>query len=95
MMSTAMVSTGFSFKNEDELPGMLFFLEDKLMKREPRGKFDPGKVVASGSVELPAEQHAEVVRQIEIADDECRVNFRWGSAQLDIVKQVAEKMGDD
>lgn len=63
------------------------------MKREPRGKFDPSKIVASGCVELPAEQHAEVVRQTAIAGDECRVNFRWGSAQLDIVKQVAEKMG--
>jgi len=63
------------------------------MKREPRGKFDPSKMASGGSVELPVEQHQEAVRQIAIADEECRVNFRWGSAQLNIVKQVAEKMG--
>lgn len=50
-------------------------------------------MVSGGAVELPSEQHHEAVRQTAIADDECRVNFRWGSAQLDIVKLVAEKMG--
>jgi hypothetical protein len=63
------------------------------MKREPRGKFDPTKMESGGSVELPVEQHQEAIRHIAIADEECRVNFRWGSAQLSIVKQVAEKMG--
>ena len=63
------------------------------MKREPRGKFDPTRMASGGSVELPLEKHQEAVRQTAIADEECRVNFRWGSAQLNIVKQVAEKMG--
>jgi hypothetical protein len=63
------------------------------MKREPRGKFDRTKMGSGGAVELPVEKHQEAVRQTAIADEECRVNFRWGSAQLDIVKQVAKKMG--
>lgn len=63
------------------------------MKKEARGKFDRSKVVRKGIVELPEEQHQRVVRQEKIADDECRVNFRWGSSQLGMVKQVAELMG--
>ncbi|CAN5280028.1 hypothetical protein BH11CYA1_BH11CYA1_27930 [soil metagenome] len=63
------------------------------MQREPRGKFDPAKMSSGGRVELPAEKHEEAVRQIAIADDECRVNFRWGSSQLEIVKRVADLMG--
>jgi hypothetical protein len=63
------------------------------MKREARGKFDPTKMVSGGTVELPLEQHHEVLRQTAIVDDECRVNFRWGTSQLDIVKHVAELMG--
>ena len=63
------------------------------MKREPRGKFDSSKMVPKGTVELPIEQHAEAVRQTEIADNECRINFRWGSEQLEIVKRVADLMG--
>lgn len=63
------------------------------MKKEPRGKFDRTKAVRKGPVELPEEQHEKVVRQIEIADNECRVNFRWGTSQLEIVKQVADLMG--
>ena len=67
--------------------------EDILMKREPRGKFDRTKMIAAGQVELPPEQHQEAVRQTALADEECRINFRWGTAQLDIIKQVAGKMG--
>lgn len=63
------------------------------MKRAPRGKFDRTKMVSAGSVELPVDKHEEVERQIALTDEECRVNFRWGTAQLDIVKQVAAKMG--
>lgn len=55
------------------------------MKREPRGKFDLTKVKYKGSVELPEEQHSKAVHQTAIADGECRVNFRWGISQLDIV----------
>jgi hypothetical protein len=63
------------------------------MKREPRGKFDRTKMVSGGQVELSTEEHQEAIRQIAIADEECRVNFRWGSMQLEIVKQVAKTMG--
>lgn len=63
------------------------------MKREPRGKFDRTKMVSGGQVELPTEEHQEAIRQTAIADEECRVNFRWGSMQLELVKQVAKTMG--
>ncbi len=63
------------------------------MKREPRGKFDRSKVVHKGIVELPEDQHRMAVLQTKIADEECRVNFRWGLAQLGVVKQVADLMG--
>ncbi len=63
------------------------------MKKEPRGKFDRTKVVRLGQVELSPDEHAEAMRQIAIADDECRVNFRWGSVQVELVKKVADQMG--
>jgi predicted DNA binding CopG/RHH family protein len=49
--------------------------------------------VKVGQVELSPAEHAEAVRQIATADDECRVSFRWGSAQVDLVKKVSEQMG--
>lgn len=63
------------------------------MKRQARGKFDRGKVKNVGDVTLPKDLHQKVIRQTEIADDECRINFRWGTAQLTLIKQVAELMG--
>lgn len=63
------------------------------MKKEPRGKFDKSKIRKVGAVELSADEHDEAVRQIAAADDECRVNFRWGSSQIEVVKTVAEQMG--
>jgi predicted DNA binding CopG/RHH family protein len=63
------------------------------MKRKPRGKFDPTKLVYEGIVELPEDQHRMAVFQTKIADEECRVNFRWGLAQVSVVKQVADLMG--
>ena len=63
------------------------------MKREPKGKFDRSKLIDGGTVELPLEQHEEAIRQTIIAEQECRVNFRWGSSQLEVVKHVAELMG--
>ena len=63
------------------------------MKREPRGKFDRSKVVHSGAVELTGAEHAEAIRQIAAADDECRVSFRWGASQVEVVKKVADQMG--
>jgi predicted DNA binding CopG/RHH family protein len=61
------------------------------MKKEPREKFDRTKVERIGAVELPPSVHEEAVRQI--ADAECRVNFRWGSSQVEMVKKVADMMG--
>ena len=63
------------------------------MKKEPRGKFDRAKVVKVGVVELAPEVDDEVVRQMAIADEECRVNFRWGASQVAMVKKVADLMG--
>lgn len=63
------------------------------MKREPRGKFDKTKVLKMGAVELSSDEHDEAVRQIAAADEECRVNFRWGASQVDMVKKVADLMG--
>ena len=63
------------------------------MKREPRGKFYRTKVERLGPVELSPAEDAEVERQIKAADDECRVNFRWGLTQVDMVKKVADLMG--
>lgn len=50
-------------------------------------------MVCEGAVELPLAQHVEATRQTELADQECRVNFRWGSAQLAVVRRVAMLMG--
>jgi predicted DNA binding CopG/RHH family protein len=47
-------------------------------------------------IELPAELDAKVTKMIEEADREdieARVNFRWGKAQVDLVKRAAEAMG--
>lgn len=63
------------------------------MKKEPRGKFDRAKAARLGQVELSQTEHLEAVRKIATADDECRVNFRWGSAQIEVVKKVADQMG--
>lgn len=63
------------------------------MKRQARGKFDRSKVNNVGDASLPKELHKKAIRQTEIADDECRINFRWGTAQLTLIKQVAELMG--
>lgn len=63
------------------------------MKKAPRGKFDRTKALRLGSVELSLEEDAEATRQTLAADDECRVNFRWGSEQVEMVKEVAERMG--
>jgi predicted DNA binding CopG/RHH family protein len=63
------------------------------MTHVPRGNFDIKDLVDEGIIELPLEQHQEATRQTEIADGECRVNFRWGLAQIDVVKRVADLMG--
>lgn len=47
-------------------------------------------------IELPAEVDARVRAMTKAADEEieaARVNFRWGRAQVDLVKRVAELMG--
>jgi hypothetical protein len=53
------------------------------MKREPRGKFDPTKIVARGTVELPPELHAKAVSQTEIADGEFPISLRWDCEQCE------------
>jgi predicted DNA binding CopG/RHH family protein len=63
------------------------------MKKEARRRFDETKTVRLGAVELSQDEHAEAQRQIEIADEECRVSFRWGSSQVEVVKRVADQMG--
>jgi len=45
---------------------------------------------------LPAEidrQARQAIEQAERDLEEARVNFRWGKAQVDIVKEAAELMG--
>lgn len=47
-------------------------------------------------IELSAEDSADFERQIAEADkelEEARVNFRWGKAQVELVKQVAKLIG--
>jgi predicted DNA binding CopG/RHH family protein len=63
------------------------------MKKKPREKFKRAKAVRLGQVELSSTEHAEAVRQTAISDDECRVNFRWGSSQVEVIKKVADQMG--
>jgi predicted DNA binding CopG/RHH family protein len=63
------------------------------MKKNPRGKFDKTKAIRLGPTELSSAEHAEAVRQIRISDEECRVSFRWGSSQVEVIKAVAEQMG--
>jgi predicted DNA binding CopG/RHH family protein len=63
------------------------------MKKAPRGKFDIEKMRTLGQEALSAEDHTEALRQIAIADEEFRVNFRWGHTQVNLVKQVADLMG--
>src|SRR4029077_3230711 len=47
-------------------------LNESLMKKAPRGKFDRTKVVRKRIVELPEEQHKKVVQQEKLADDDRR-----------------------
>lgn len=49
-----------------------------------------------GDIELPKEQ-ADIINQFVIQAEkdieEARVNFRWGSDQVNLVKKVAKLMG--
>ena len=47
-------------------------------------------------IELPPEVAAQAEAAIALADqqlEEARVNFRWGTAQVDVVKRAAELAG--
>lgn len=48
-----------------------------------------------GDVELPPDQEARAEAAIAAADEEldARVNFRWGKAQIDVVKRAAALAG--
>lgn len=49
-----------------------------------------------GRVSLPEEQHLLAVKMIEEADKEIeqmRIQFRWGSAQIELLKKAAALMG--
>ena len=49
-----------------------------------------------GEVELPAEESARfdaAISQAERDLDEARVNFRWGAAQVAVIKRAADLAG--
>lgn len=49
-----------------------------------------------GDIELPDEEAALINAQITQAEKDIsntRINFRWGSKQLSVIKKVASKMG--
>ncbi|HEY9774237.1 MAG TPA: hypothetical protein V6C81_10600 [Planktothrix sp.] len=62
----------------------------------PKGEFDRNKIRRTGEYKLSAALSAKVTKKIAVAEKELagvRVNFRWGSAQLTLVKTVAELIG--
>ena len=66
------------------------------MSHKPRGKFDPAKLGKAQTVKLTSKEHALASKQIAAADREhpdCRVNFRWGAPQVEMLKRVADLMG--
>lgn len=62
-------------------------------KRRGRGGIE---IEDLGQASLSAEQISTAeatVKAADEADDACRVNFRWGRSQLDLVKAVADHIG--
>lgn len=58
-----------------------------------RGKFDPKKVIHEGKYVMDSRTSERVEKYVSEADDEIRVNFRWGNEQLNLVKKAASFFG--
>ena len=62
----------------------------------PRGKFDSSKLKKAGEYAMDPDTSVKVEKMIAEAEREIvetRVNFRWGKAQLKLVKRAARQMG--